>query len=101
MRSFLTALKDMDLEIQITELDVNDAAIPEPKVDVVVAQTYFDFLQIVAPFAKVITLEALQDIPNLPKRSDGNVPRPNLWDAEYRKKPAYDATLKAISELRN
>ena len=101
MRTFLTALKDMNLEILITELDVNDSAIPAAKVDEAVAQTYFEFLELVGPFAKVITFEALQDIPTLPKRSDGNVPRPNLWDTEYRKKPAYDTTLKALSELRN
>jgi endo-1,4-beta-xylanase len=101
MTSFLTALKDMNLEVLITELDVDDSGIPEPQVDEAVARTYQEFLEIVGPFAKVITFEALADVPQLPKRSDGNVPRPNLWDTDYRKKPAYDTTLKALSELRN
>lgn len=101
MTSFMTALKDMNLEVLITELDVDDSAIPEPQVDEAVARTYQEFLEIVGPFAKVITFEALADFPQLPKRPDGNVTRPNLWDADYRKKPAYDTTLKALSELRN
>ena len=101
MTNFLTALKDMNLEVLITELDVDDSVIPEPQVDEAVARTYQEFLEIVGPFAKVITLEALQDIKELPKRPDGFIPRPNLWDIEYRKKPAYAATQKALSEFRN
>ena len=101
MKTFLTALKDMNLEVLITELDVDDSAIPEPQVDEAVARTYQEFLEIVGPFAKVITFEALQDVPNLPKRSDGNLPRPNLWDTRAQKKPAYTHAVKALSELRN
>jgi endo-1,4-beta-xylanase len=101
MKNFLTALKDMNLEVLITELDVDDSAVAEPQVDEAVARTYQEFLEIVLPFAKVITLEALADIRELPKRSDGFLPRPNLWDTDYRRKPAYDAVLKALGELRN
>ena len=101
MNKFLTALKDMNLEILITELDVDDSDIPEPKVDEAVARTYQEFLEIVGPYAKVITFETLLDISNLPKRPDGFLPRPDLWDTAYRKKPAYDATVKALGELRN
>ena len=101
MKTFLNKVKDMGLEISISEFDVDDHAVPEAKVDEVVGQTYFDFLQLVGPFAKVITFEALTDIPNLPKRSDGNLPRPNLWDMQAQKKPAYTYALKALSGLRN
>jgi endo-1,4-beta-xylanase len=101
MKTFLNKVKDMGLEISISEFDVDDHAVAEDKVDEVVGQTYFDFLQLVGPFAKVITFEALADIPNLPKRSDGNLPRPNLWDMKNQKKRAYSYALKALSELRS
>jgi endo-1,4-beta-xylanase len=101
MKTFLNQVKDMGLEISISELDVDDHAIPESNVDVTVGQTYYDFLRLVGPFAKVITLEVVQDIPNIPKRPDGNIPRPNLWDSQYQKKPAYASTLKAFRELQN
>jgi endo-1,4-beta-xylanase len=99
--NFLNRVKDMGLEISLSELDVDDHGVAESKADEAVAQTYFDFLQLVGPFAKVITLEAVQDIPNLPKRPDGNLPRPNLWDMQYKKKPAYASARKAFSEFRN
>jgi endo-1,4-beta-xylanase len=101
MKTFLNQVKDMGLEISISEFDVDDHAVPEPKVDEAVAQTYFDFLELVGPFAKVITLEVVQDIPNLPKRGDGNLPRPNLWDTQYQKKPAFASALKAFNAFRN
>ena len=99
--TFLNQVKDLGLEISISELDVDDQGVDESKADEAVAQTYFDFLQLVGPFAKVITFETLQDLPNVPKRRDGNLPRPNLWDVQYKKKPAYASALKAFSEFRN
>ena len=101
MKTFLSEVKEMGLEILVTELDVDDHTIPETKADEAVAQTYLEFLELVLPFAKVITLEQLQDVPELPKRGDGLPIRPNLFDAQYERKPAYAAVAKALGELRS
>jgi endo-1,4-beta-xylanase len=99
MHSFLTAIRDLDLEILITELDVNDTGIPEPAVDEAVARKYAEFLELVAPFANVITFEQLADDASLPKRSDGLIHRPALFDTAHQKKPAYYAAAETLGGL--
>lgn len=99
MRSFLTSIRELGLEILITELDVNDSAIAEHDVDEAVARKYTEFLELVAPFAAAITFEQLADDPSLPKRSDGFAHRPNMLDNGYQKKLAYSATAKVLSSL--
>jgi endo-1,4-beta-xylanase len=101
MKQFLDSLRDMDLEILITELDVEDSAVSEPQVDDAVAKKYQEFLELVGPFAKVITFQMLSDIRELPKRPDGFLPRPSMWDVDYNKKLSYHTVIKAISEFRN
>jgi endo-1,4-beta-xylanase len=100
MKSFLEALQDLGLEIMITELDVDDTGIPGPQVDEVVARKYAEYLDLVGPFASVITFEQLADDVNLPKRPDGLIHRPNLFDPSYQKKPAYDAAAKSLLNMR-
>jgi endo-1,4-beta-xylanase len=100
LKEWLTALRDLGLEIMITELDVDDSGIPGPLVDDTVAHKYAEFLEIVAPFVSVITFEALADYVGLPKRPDGLVHRPNLFDTNLKKKPAYYAAANALAELR-
>jgi endo-1,4-beta-xylanase len=99
MKNFLTALDELNLEILITELDVDDSNIPAAEIDRAVAQKYAEFLDLVAPFAKVINFEQFADNPALPKRSDGLPHRPNLFDSSYQRKPAYSAVAKAIGNL--
>jgi GH35 family endo-1,4-beta-xylanase len=84
----------------ITELDVDDIGVPGPMIDDVVAGKYAEFIDLVGPFATLISFQALADSPNLPKRSDGLAPRPNLLDTNDQEKPSYKAVAKALEQMR-
>ena len=84
----------------ITELDVDDFDVPATLIDQTVARKYGEFIDLVAPFVKVITFEQLRDDPDLPKRPDGLPHRPNLLDANYQPTPAYQATLSSLQSYR-
>jgi endo-1,4-beta-xylanase len=99
MNRFLKQVQDLGLEIMVTELDVDDVDVPGPLIDQTAARKYAEFIDLVGPFVKVITFEELNDEPNLPKRPDGLAPRPNLFDVDYRPKPAYGSTVKALMAL--
>jgi endo-1,4-beta-xylanase len=96
---WLRAVRELGLEIMITELDVDDSGIPGPQVDDAVARRYVEFLELVGPFVSVINFYALEDYVGLPKRPDGLIHRPNLFDTSFQKKPAYYATAKALADL--
>ncbi|MDT7814416.1 MAG: endo,4-beta-xylanase [Acidobacteriaceae bacterium] len=96
MNTFLKQIQDLGLEIMITEFDVDDIDVPAARIDQTVASKYGEFIELVGPFAKVITFEGLRDDPNLPRRSDGLPHRPNLLDTKYEPKPAYSATVRAL-----
>lgn len=100
LTSFLKQVQDMGLEVMITELDVDDVDVPGPLIDQTVASKYGEFIDLVGPFVKVITLEELSDEADLPKRADGLPHRPNLFDFEYQPVPAYHATVKALMALK-
>src|SRR5258708_7376788 len=100
LKEWLKALQDLGLEIMITELDVDDSGIPGPLVDDAVARKYAEYLDLVGPFASVITFEALADIAILPKRPDGLIHRPNLFDTNIQKKSAYFAAATSLTGLR-
>lgn len=99
MKAWLKAVQDLGLEIMITELDVDDSNIPNANVDEIVARKYGEYLDIVGPFASVITFEQLADNVNLPKRADGIPHRPNLFDTKYQKKAAYNAVLSSLNNM--
>jgi endo-1,4-beta-xylanase len=99
MNKFLRQVQDLGLEIMITELDVDDIDVPGPLIDQTVARKYGEFIDLMGPFVKVITFEELSDEPNIPRRPDGLSPRPNLLDPDYRPKPAYGSTVKALMAL--
>jgi endo-1,4-beta-xylanase len=101
LKDLLKALRDLGLELMITELDVDDSGIPGPQIDDAVARKYAEYLDLVGPFASVITFEQLADNVNLPKRPDGLIHRPNLFDPSYQKKPAYDAAAKSLENMRS
>ncbi len=96
MTTFLKQVQDLGLDVMVTELDVDDVDVPTPLIDQTVASKYAEFLDLMDPYVKVITFEQLRDDPNLPKRADGTPHRPNLWDAEYKPTPAYNAAVKAL-----
>jgi hypothetical protein len=56
-------VQDLGLDIMVTELDVDDVDVPEPKIEQTVADKYSQFLDIVSPYVRVITFEGLQDDP--------------------------------------
>lgn len=99
MSRFLKQTQDLGLEIMITECDVDDVDVPGPLIDETVARKYAEFIDLVGPFVKVITFEDLRDEPNLPRRSDGFLPRPDLLDVAYQPTPAYTAAVKALMAL--
>jgi endo-1,4-beta-xylanase len=100
MTAFMRQIQDLGLEIMITELDVDDFDVPATLIDQTVARKYGEFIDLVAPFVKVITFEQLRDDPDLPKRPDGLPHRPNLLDANYQPTPAYQATLSSLQSYR-
>lgn len=99
MNRFLKQVQDLGLEIMITELDVDDVDVPGHLIDETVARKYAEFIDLVAPFVKVITFEELRDEPDLPRRSDGFSHRPDLLDVAYQPSPAYTAVVKALMNL--
>ena len=54
------------------------------------------FLDVMAPYVTVITLEALRQEPSMPKQADGQRPYSNLFDGSYKPTPSYYATLQAL-----
>lgn len=99
LRTLLKQFQDLGLEIMITELDVDDTAIPGPQLDDFVARNYAEYLDLVGPFASVITFEQLSDDPNLAKRPDGLLHRPNIFDTTYQKKAAYNAAASSLAKM--
>lgn len=99
MTRFLKQVQDLGLEIMITELDVDDVDLPVALIDQTVASKYAEFIELVGPYVKVITLEQLRDNPALPQRPDGRAYRPNLLNAQYQPTLAYNATVKALMSL--
>jgi endo-1,4-beta-xylanase len=99
MTKFLKQIQDLGLEVMITELDVDDVNVPGPLIDETVARKYTEFIDLVGPFVRVITLEELRDEPDLPRRSDGFAHRPDLLDTAYHPSPAYTAVAKALMAL--
>jgi endo-1,4-beta-xylanase len=96
MTNFLKKVQDLGLDIMITELDVDDTEVPGPDIDRTVAAKYGEFLDLMMPYVKVVTFEQLIDDPGLPKRPDGLLHRPNLFDARYQPTLAYRTVLASL-----
>jgi endo-1,4-beta-xylanase len=99
MTKFLKQIRDLGLDIMITELDADDTDVPAALIDETVASKYGEFIDLVGPFVKVITFEELRDDPNVPKRPDGLLHRPNLIGLDYKPKSVYGTTVKALMAL--
>ena len=99
MTAFLSQVQALGLEIQITELDVDDVGVAGSMIDTVVAQKYREYLDLVGPFASLISFQDVADSPSLPKRPDGLASRPDLFDAHYQEKPSYKAVTQALDHL--
>jgi endo-1,4-beta-xylanase len=103
---FLSSVRDLGLDIIITEMDVNDTSVLTPDRDAIVARTYSDYLSVMRKGArcKTIVFGTFTDRsnwydadPSL-KRSDGSDHRPGLLDPDLREKPAYQAVRKVLVE---
>lgn len=109
--SFIQDLVALGLEVQITELDVNDSAFASDikTRDQQVAQMYSAFLREVLAIPEVSTLVLwqLSDAtswmadPGLRSslRRDKTMPRPLPYDENFHKKPAWSAIAEAFSAM--
>jgi endo-1,4-beta-xylanase len=109
---FIEKVRDMGLQVLITELDVDDSQVPGDKRnrDRVVAQRYYDYLTEVVPAGntnRVIFWTPSDrwnwlNSTNLPpkfRRADNQPHRPGLLDDALQKKPAFDAVDAALQRL--
>lgn len=109
--AFIQEIVDLGLEVQITELDVNDSAFSRSieKRDAQVADLYAQFLREVLAIPEVSSLVfwQLSDAtswmadPN-PKnslRKDQSPSRPLPYDRDFKKKPAWDAVADALKNM--
>jgi endo-1,4-beta-xylanase len=101
--AFIRDLAKMDVQVFITELDVNDASLQGDvrQRDAQVAQIYRKYLDLVLPEPNVTALltweERDTDSYLQSKRCrDGSAPRPLPFDADYAAKPAFLAMRNAI-----
>jgi endo-1,4-beta-xylanase len=100
MTTFMKKLNDAGIEVMVTELDVDDTGIPGPQVAQAVADKYAEFLDVMAPHCKIITLEDLTNDPNLPKRSDGLSHAPNLFTPNHTPTHALDVVTRTLQQSR-
>lgn len=110
LRAFLRDVGDLGLSVYITELDVNDIDLPDdvPTRDQAVARVYGDYLDVVLDFpgVKRVGFWGLTDKYHwivegyAPFKRTSGVPRPALFDQEFRPKPAYFAVRDALSRAR-
>jgi endo-1,4-beta-xylanase len=99
LTAFLQKIRDLGLDIMVTELDVDDHGIAPREITRVVASKYAEFLSIVGPFVSSVTFEALRNEPTLPRRPDGVAHSPNLFDEQYRPTPAFQSTAQVLREM--
>lgn len=103
---FIRGLRTMNLQVFITEMDVNDRKLPEPVADrdAGVAQLYRDFLTPVLAEPNVTALLTwgitdrytwLNGLAHA-SRADGKPERPLPFDYDYNPKPAFFAERDAI-----
>jgi hypothetical protein len=99
MTDFCKQIRDLGLQIMITEFDVDDLGVPAPQVKQAVANKYGEFLDIMGPYVSAITFEALRDKPALPKNPDGTPTLSNLFDTNYEPVGNYFAVVKSLERL--
>lgn len=99
MITFLKQVQDLGLEIMITEMDVDDVGVSASMIDQVVTEKYGKYLDLVGPFVTLISFQQLEDSPSVPRRPDGIVSRPNLFDINGQKKASYEAVAASLEKL--
>ena len=102
---FLDAIERMDLQIFVTELDVDDSELPSDVSarDAAVAKLYGDFLKrvLARKSVKAVLTWGISDantwLNGRHPRPDGQRKRPLPFDADMKPKPAFYAMLDAIA----
>jgi endo-1,4-beta-xylanase len=105
LRSFIQSCRSMDLEVFLTEMDVDDRELPSDieRRDAGVAQTYADYLQaaLAEPNVKAMLTWGVDDaqswLTQRKPRADHEPQRPLLFDANFRPKPAFAAATRAFA----
>lgn len=104
LQRFLASCRSLDLQVFVTEMDVDDRILPgsvEAR-DYAVAQVYRDYLAVVLPdpAVRAVLTWGLTDrstwLNDKSLRGDGLPQRPLLFDPEYRPTPAYAAVRDAF-----
>jgi endo-1,4-beta-xylanase len=105
LHRFLTALEPLNLQVFVTELDVNDSALPGDVAerDRAVADLYREYLHNVLthPAVKAVLTWGLTDrdswLNKFARRKDGQPVRPLPFDADLKPTPAYFAMREQIA----
>lgn len=103
LHRFLRGVEALNLQVFVTELDVNDAALPAdiPTRDRAVARLYHDYLHNVLQHrsVKAVLTWGLTDRDSWlrTRRKDGAAERPLPFDADLEPTPAYFAMRKELS----
>lgn len=108
LRQFIRSCRDMELEVFVTEMDVDDRELPTDFAarDAGVAKTYRDYLNVVLPEPNVrAVLTWGVDDPHSwlnfkQPRKDGTGQRPLLFDGSFRPKPDMVAMLDSFVAAR-
>ena len=100
MTTFMKQIRDLGLDLMVTELDVDDVDVQGPQIVQTVAAKYSEYLALVSPFVKVITFEGLRNDPAIARRPDGLAHKPNLFDEDYSKTTAFNAVVASLHATR-
>jgi endo-1,4-beta-xylanase len=96
LTKFMKQIQDLGLDIMVTELDVDDIDVPEPKIAQTVADKYSQFLDIVNPYVRVITFEGLEDDPASPHTHNLFLHNKDAAGSAYMAAPALGSALMAL-----
>ncbi|GAA3766298.1 endo-1,4-beta-xylanase [Terriglobus aquaticus] len=108
LQQFILSCREMDLEVFVTELDVDDRELPKQVAerDAGVAEAYRQYLDVVLrePNVRAVLTWGVDDaqswLSGKRPRADGVPQRPLLWDAQFRPKKAVSAVEQAFVEAR-
>jgi endo-1,4-beta-xylanase len=103
---FIAAVRELGLQVFVTEMDVNDRALAagEPERDSVVAFAYKQYLELVLgdPAVRAVLTWGISDrytwLDHAESRIDGKPERPLPFDTEGKAKASYYAMREAIDQ---
>ena len=104
LTKFIASVRELDLQVFLTEMDVNDRALgPDPETrDAAVAATYTEYLDLVLadPAVRAVVLWGVTDkftwLNHEDERKDAVAERPLLFDGKYKPKQGFFAVRDAF-----